>query len=130
MEWRIGPVVFLLTASAATSTTSSSGASPGGRATKRITGPPAASSTAPASVRHGQLLRPFEQSNAGPVRKSTSDVSLCCLAAPSDQPVADAVDVGDPTLAVAAQLAAQAAGVAIERAGTAGRRVSPQVRQE
>src|SRR5271157_3858984 len=50
--------------------------------------------------------------------------------APLDQPVADTVDVGDPALAVAAQLAAEAAGVAVECAGAAGRRVSPQVRQE
>src|SRR5271157_5776271 len=48
----------------------------------------------------------------------------------SGQPVADAVDVGDPALTVATELAAEAAGVAVERAGSAGRRVSPEVGQE
>ena len=50
--------------------------------------------------------------------------------APSDQPVANTVDVGDPSFAVVVELAAEAAGVAVERAGGAGRGVSPQVGQE
>jgi hypothetical protein len=44
-----------------------------------------------------------------------------------DEPVADAAYVDDPAFAVVVELAAEAAGVAIECAGGAGVRVAPEV---
>lgn len=48
----------------------------------------------------------------------------------SDQPVADAVGVDDPAFASGGELAAQAAGVAVDRSCGDGHRVSPDRKQE